>query len=366
MTVPVPSQLTYTYNEDGVTTVFPYPLRFLEPQDLRVVREVGGVKTVLAYNVDYTVSGAGNPSGGSITRTAATSGGTITITRDTTWKQIVDLEDKQRNPAQAVEDQLDRLTMAGQDARAAIGVLQNKTGDLDDAVARAEAAQEDAEAAAEAAEAAQAAAEAAAAGVNLPSIEAGDAGKQLIVKDTEDGYLLRAERDVVRVANRTALAALDVAKTQAAIVYAEGGRNGTFTFVPGDHSAEVAADALEGIYVAPNSDATGASGAWVRQGAFSGSGLNIEWFGAVANSVTDCTPAVQAAHDLLPPSTYGGVIFIPPSRSGFWRIASTVNISKRSVTVLGLDRECTVIFSSTGHNFHFFNVTANVVDRPHA
>lgn len=168
-----------------------------------------------------------------------------------------------------------------------------------------------------------------------------------------------AGRDVIRVANRTALAALDVAKTQAAIVYAEGGRNGTFTFVPGDHSAEVAADALEGIYVAPNSDATGASGAWVRQGAFSGSGLNIEWFGAVANSVTDCTPAVQAAHDLLPPSTYGGVIFIPPSRSGFWRIASTVNISKRSVTVLGLDRECTVIFSSTGHNFHFFNVTAN-------
>ncbi|TDR36533.1 hypothetical protein [Aquamicrobium defluvii] len=121
MTVPVPGSLTYSYDEDGVTTVFPYPVRFLEPQELTVIREVAGVRTVLAYNVDYTVSGAGNPSGGSIVRTAVTNGGKIIIARSTEWKQIVDLEDKARNPAQAVEDQLDRLTMAGQDTNERLG-----------------------------------------------------------------------------------------------------------------------------------------------------------------------------------------------------------------------------------------------------
>ncbi len=115
MTVPVPGSLIYSYDEDGSTTVFPYPVRFLEPQELTVIREVAGVQTVLAYSVDYTVSGAGNPSGGSIVRTAVTNGGKIIIARYTAWKQIVDLEDKARNPAEAVELQLDRLAMAGQD-----------------------------------------------------------------------------------------------------------------------------------------------------------------------------------------------------------------------------------------------------------
>lgn len=115
MTVPVPGSLIYSYDEDGSTTVFPYPVRFLEPKELTVIREVAGVQTVLAYNVDYTVSGAGDPSGGSIVRTAVTNGGKIIIARSTAWKQIVDLEDKARNPAQAVELQLDRLAMAGQD-----------------------------------------------------------------------------------------------------------------------------------------------------------------------------------------------------------------------------------------------------------
>lgn len=152
MTVPAPGSLTYAYSEDGVTTIFAYPVRFIEAQELVVIRTVGGVTTTLTMGVDYTVSGEGNPAGGSITRTAATNGGTITITRDTTWKQIVDLEDKQRNPAQAVEDQLDRLTMAGQDARAKLGVLLDKTSDIDEAVLRAESARDASEAAKESAE----------------------------------------------------------------------------------------------------------------------------------------------------------------------------------------------------------------------
>lgn len=44
----------------------------------------------------------------------------------------------------------------------------------------------------------------------------------------------------------------------------ESGREGTFVFDPSDLSAEVASDPYQGVYVAPSSDPTGASGAWVR------------------------------------------------------------------------------------------------------
>lgn len=116
MTVPVPGQLTYTYTEDGVTTVFPYPVRFFEDDELIVSREVGGVRTALVLNTDYTVTGAGDPAGGSIALTGDPgTGSNIIIMRRTDWKQSVDLADSARNPAQAVEDQLDRFAMAGQD-----------------------------------------------------------------------------------------------------------------------------------------------------------------------------------------------------------------------------------------------------------
>lgn len=271
MTVPAPGSLTYAYSEDGVTTVFPYPVRFIEAQELVVMRTVDGIATTLTMGVDYTVSGEGSPAGGSITRTAATNGGTITIYRDTTWKQLVDLEDKQRNPAQAVEDQLDRLTMAGQDTRNRVGVIEGKTSDIDEAVARAEAAKAEAEAAEAAAEAAQLAAEAAAASAS----------------------------GVTPVTNRAAMKALDTVSKKTAMIYAEGGRNGTFVFVPDDLSALVAADPLEGIYIAPDSDDTGASGAWVRQGEWAVNGADAQWFGAVADydgvAGTDHTPVINAA-----------------------------------------------------------------------
>ena len=46
------------------------------------------------------------------------------------------------------------------------------------------------------------------------------------------------------------------------------GAEGTFVWYSSDLSAEVTADPLSGIYVAPTSDLTGASGAWGRQGYF--------------------------------------------------------------------------------------------------
>lgn len=58
-----------------------------------------------------------------------------------------------------------------------------------------------------------------------------------------------------------------------------GGRSGHFNWSDEDLSAEVASDTFQGVYVAPSSDLTGASGAWVRD-LFPGEGVvEFAWFG---------------------------------------------------------------------------------------
>ena len=67
------------------------------------------------------------------------------------------------------------------------------------------------------------------------------------------------------VASR-ALMAADAAPATTNIVYCyEAWKHGVFLWSGADLSAQVALDPLQGIYVPPASDATGASGAWVRQ-----------------------------------------------------------------------------------------------------
>lgn len=91
----------------------------------------------------------------------------------------------------------------------------------------------------------------------------------------------------------------------------EAGREGTFKWDSSDLSTEVAADTQQGIYVPPSSDATGASGAWVRQ--YEG-GVNIKWFGAVADwdgtTGTDNTTAINGAVSAIN-ALGGGVVRVP-------------------------------------------------------
>lgn len=72
------------------------------------------------------------------------------------------------------------------------------------------------------------------------------------------------------------------------------GGEGIFLWDESDLSTQVAADTQSGVYVAPDSDATGASGAWVRQ--FDDT-VMLAWFGAKLNGVTDDTVSTQAAID---------------------------------------------------------------------
>lgn len=142
---------------------------------------------------------------------------------------------------------------------------------------------------------------------------------------------------VTPVTNRAALKALDTANKKTAMIYAEGGRNGTFVFVPDDLSALVAADPLEGIYIAPDSDDTGASGAWVRQ--FSGS-VDARWFGAAGDGTTDCAPAIQAAIDLFESLSQGATIALP---RGSVRMLSGVTSEGAGIFIRGEGREATIV-----------------------
>ena len=78
------------------------------------------------------------------------------------------------------------------------------------------------------------------------------------------------------VSTRGALAAIAAAGAGHQASLTESGREGTFVWSASDLSSLVAADIAQGIYVGPASDATGASGAWVRR--FFGP-VEAAWFG---------------------------------------------------------------------------------------
>lgn len=105
------SRVSYTGN--GSTTIFSVPFYFLANSHLAVtvVDTYGGI-TTLVLNTDYTVSGAGNTSGGSITCTTAPAfGTTVLITRNVPATQETDYQSNDPFPAATHEAALDKLTM---------------------------------------------------------------------------------------------------------------------------------------------------------------------------------------------------------------------------------------------------------------
>jgi hypothetical protein len=90
--------------------------------------------------------------------------------------------------------------------------------------------------------------------------------------------------------SRSALASL--ADRSKPVLLFERDREGLFIYDPSDLSAEVASDPAQALFIAPESDAAGASGAWVRR--YSGA-VEIGWFGAAGDGITDDSAAFQAA-----------------------------------------------------------------------
>lgn len=106
-----------SYNGNGVTTVFSVPFRFFASSDLVVelVTVSTGASTTLALTTHYTVTGADDESGGSLTMlTAPAVGERLVIRRVITATQEVDYVSGDPFPAETHERALDRLTMLSQ------------------------------------------------------------------------------------------------------------------------------------------------------------------------------------------------------------------------------------------------------------
>ncbi|MBL0934850.1 MAG: hypothetical protein IBJ07_08875 [Rhizobiaceae bacterium] len=182
-----------------------------------------------------------------------------------------------------------------------------------------------AEAAQAAAEAAQAAAEAAAAGVNLPAIDADDAGLPLIVNPAGDGYAVGSFPGA-SVATRAALAALDTSENSFRFL-TEPGREGPFVLREGDYSAAVTADVAEGVFVAAD-DAPATEKVWARVDT---TFLHPLMFGAEGQS--DCT---QAFRDCLAAADYLGKPMHILDRSLSYPIQAGTNFAAIGRTIIGV------------------------------
>ncbi|MEZ5709706.1 MAG: hypothetical protein R3E02_10005 [Blastomonas sp.] len=165
---------------------------------------------------------------------------------------------------------------------------------LDSAVADAESARDDAEDAAAAVLASVALAQghrdAAEAARDVSTAKAAEAG---VYADASEGTYqnLLDALDGETLTSPIAIAVANLAALQAITEYQAGtlcymtltGRAGLFEFVTGDKSAEVTSDPDKGIWVAPGSDLTGASGAWRR--VVAGRTYFASWWGVEVGTV---------------------------------------------------------------------------------
>ena len=106
--------------------------------------------------------------------------------------------------------------------------------------------------------------------------------------------------------SRAAMAAIANPAPNQAATLTESGREGAFVFNSSNLSAQVTADTAQGIYVAPSSDTTGASGAWVRK--FTGP-ADPSWFGAALDGTTDDTTPLSKALALA------GYVHVPEGKT---------------------------------------------------
>ncbi|WP_287459185.1 hypothetical protein [Sphingomonas sp.] len=236
---------TISYIEDGVTTVFAVPYRFKAATDLVVERIADGAVASLTLGIDYSVTGGDTDAGGTLTRTAATTGATLRITRSTARTQPMEYTTGDRFPAVSHEQALDRAMLIDQEQDVAIADQ----------------------------------------GTRSLMVPPGETAPDLNLTGGDNHFLVFADGEIktvpielgiaaanpVLIASRVLLAALPIPTDGQPVQLTEVGHAGPFIFRAVDLSAEVAADAAHDFYIAPAAAPTGASGAWVRD---SGNGLS--------------------------------------------------------------------------------------------
>jgi hypothetical protein len=108
-----------SYSGNGSITQFAYGFKIFADSDLIVIirTDSTGTETVKTLTTHYTVAGAGDASGGSITFTSGNtpaSGETVVIIREVPQTQAIDYIANDPFPAESHEEGLDRATMTTQ------------------------------------------------------------------------------------------------------------------------------------------------------------------------------------------------------------------------------------------------------------
>jgi hypothetical protein len=104
-----------SYSGNGSTTVFAYTYRIFADSDLQVIiRSASGTETTKTITTHYTVAGAGDANGGSVTFTVGnvpTATETVVLRREVPQTQAIDYIANDPFPAESHEEGLDRATM---------------------------------------------------------------------------------------------------------------------------------------------------------------------------------------------------------------------------------------------------------------
>ena len=213
------TQRSVTYTGNGSTTEFPIEFYFEVDWIVATFSTVNDSGEVLSEDVvdpgEYTLSGAGEESGGSLTYPL--SGEPLSASERLTIERVVPVTQERvfsnTKPYDATQHgaALDKLTMVAQrhddDLGRCVKVPVGEDTDPDDFyaalrqdAANAATAMSAAQAAQDEAEDARDAAQAAAAGLGLPALAEGDADKVLQVKGDESGYELQTVADILPAA----------------------------------------------------------------------------------------------------------------------------------------------------------------------
>jgi len=115
-----------SFNGNDVATAFATGFRFLDNAHLTVRRTTAGVTSTLVEGVGYSVTGAGDVDGGTVTLLlgALATGATLDIERNTPILQEVALRSQGTFLPAVHEEMFDRLTLIAQENRRRIAALE--------------------------------------------------------------------------------------------------------------------------------------------------------------------------------------------------------------------------------------------------
>lgn len=329
MTVSVETTTAGPFAGNGSQTIFPYGFLVQRSSDLTVTLTTSlGVETVKVLDIDYTVTGLGVSAGGTIVFVVAPAvGESVKAVLDLDFKQETALANQSAYYPETVEAAFDRAAQRDQVLRRGLdGAVRAPDGEILDPLP-------------------------AAAARASSVLTFGALGEPVVI--SFETMTIGSPVNVTTVVSRGLLAALP---SSVGIAFLnEGKRAGFFVWTSGNQSANVTADVEQGLYVAPVSDPTGASGAWVRQGY---DNLNPFMFGALGDGATNDATAMSRAINMALFLNVG--LYIP---AGAFRLNSLVTASPSSTqnfALWGEGRTSRILVANSTGGFKF-----NLGSRPH-